>query len=173
MDKLDELIQPEAGKWIALKQAVAEEIHCALPGIVQRFDPAARTADILPALRGRRGGGVWENLPLLLDVPVYFPGGQGLSLSYPVAPGDECLVIFADGCVDAWLAAGGAQNPVNDRRHSLSDGFALVGFHSLQQTPPPLPEGVAFALQVRTQSGWKTALSVDAAGVATLNPSED
>jgi len=43
-----------------------------------------------------------------------------------VNPGDACLVIFADRDIDAWLE-GGNEKP-SGRMHSLSDGFAFVGF---------------------------------------------
>ena len=29
-----------------------------------------------------------------------FPGGGGFALTFPVAAGDECLVVFASRCID-------------------------------------------------------------------------
>ena len=51
-----------------------------------------------------------------------------MPVPFEVNPGDACLVIFADIDIDAWLASGEAEEPLSARRHSLSDGFAFVGF---------------------------------------------
>ena len=69
-------------------------------------------------------------MPILPDVPVVFPGGGGFALTFPVAAGDECLVVFASRCIDAWWQSGGVGEPMEPRMHDLSDGFALVGVRS-------------------------------------------
>ena len=56
-----------------------------------------------------------------------FPRGGGCTLTFPVEAGDECLVIFADRCIDFWWQNGGIQEPVDDRMHDLSDAFCIVG----------------------------------------------
>ena len=56
--------------------------------------------------------------------------GGGYCLTLPIQPGDDCLVVFGDNCMDAWWQSGGVQNQVEKRRHDLSDGFAIVGFRS-------------------------------------------
>lgn len=66
-------------------------------------------------------------LPALLDVPIVLPRAGDYILTLPVQAGDECLVIFADQCIDAWWQNGGVQNPMERRRHDLSDGFAILG----------------------------------------------
>lgn len=106
----------------------------ALPGIIQSFDAVARTAVVQPAInaqvRNLDGSYSWKELPLLADVPVYFPRGGGFVLTFPIAAGDECLVVFASRCIDAWWQSGGTQNQAELRMHDLSDGFAFVGFPS-------------------------------------------
>jgi Phage protein Gp138 N-terminal domain len=65
-------------------------------------------------------------------VPVLTPHGH-LTLiedrdASAVQAGDECLVIFADYCIDAWWQSRGTGNvQLDKRRHDLSDGFALIG----------------------------------------------
>lgn len=56
-----------------------------------------------------------------------------MTLTFPVRVGDECLVVFADRCIDYWWQSGGVQEPVDPRQHNLSDGFALIGPQSQQQ----------------------------------------
>jgi len=95
----------------ALKKEIFSSLHCALPGTVESFDAEKQTAVI-------RLAGI--SLPLLYDVPVFKP------VPFEVNPGDACLVIFADRDIDAWLE-GGNEKP-SGRMHSLSDGFAFVGW---------------------------------------------
>ena len=64
-------------------------------------DPARVTAP--------SGGQQHMPLPLLLDCPVYFPSGGNCTLTFPVQPGDECLVVFASRCIDAWWQSGGVR----------------------------------------------------------------
>lgn len=106
-------------------------IWTALPGIVQSFDAGAVTAVVQPAIQAMvsRPDGEKQavNLPVLLDCPVVFPRGGGCTLTFPVKPGDECLVVFSARCIDAWWQSGGIQLPIESRMHDLSDGFVMVG----------------------------------------------
>ncbi|HDK0301007.1 TPA: translation initiation factor IF-2, partial [Escherichia coli] len=100
-----------------LAQAIMSAMRVSIPGIIQSFDPEAVTAVIQPAIKGvehdASGAEVSVNLPLLVDVPVIFPRGGGCTLTFPVKEGDECLVIFADRCIDFWWQSGGIQEPVD------------------------------------------------------------
>ncbi|KFC07587.1 putative phage protein [Trabulsiella guamensis ATCC 49490] len=113
------------------REATKNQIRVALPGIVQSFDPDAVTAVVQPAIRSveidNDGNRITDNYPLLVDVPVVFPRGGGVTLTFPVKAGDECLVIFADRCIDFWWQSGGVQEPVDDRMHDLSDAFCIIG----------------------------------------------
>ncbi len=108
----------------AIKDEIFSSLHVALPGIVESFDSKNQTVVVQPALRGR------GTLPLLRDVPVFFPGSKETAITWPISPGDECLVIFADACIDGWYASGGSPEPPSPRCHDLSDAFAFVGFRS-------------------------------------------
>ena len=101
----------------ALKRDFFSSLHCALPGKIISFDAETQTAEIQPAVR--LGSLTY---PPLSGVPVFMP------VSFEVNPGDACLVVFADIDVDAWLASGEVEEPLSTRKHSLSDGFAFVGF---------------------------------------------
>lgn len=113
------------------RETTKNQIRVALPGIIQSFDPDAVTAVVQPAIRSvetdNDGNRITKNYPLLVDVPVVFPRGGGCTLTFPVKAGDECLVIFADRCIDFWCQNGGVQEPVDDRMHDLSDAFCIVG----------------------------------------------
>ena len=106
-------------------------IWTALPGIVQRFDPDELTCEVQPAIQGKHikpdGSVEVVNLPLLLDCPVVFPHAGGCSLTFPIKPGDECLVVFSARAIDFWWQSGGIQLPAEPRMHDLSDGFVIPG----------------------------------------------
>ena len=101
----------------ALKQKIFHSLHCALPGNIISFDPETQTASIQPAVK--LGSLLY---PVLTDVPVFMP------IPFEINPGDACLVIFSDIDIDAWFETGEASVPNSPRSHSLSDGFAFVGF---------------------------------------------
>lgn len=130
MDRRERLDDPVEAQRAALDGRQAE-IWTALPGIFQSFDPEALTASVQPAIRGEvtgeTGAARAVDMPLLVDVPVVFPHGGGYSLTFPIRQGDECLVVFASRCIDAWWQSGGIQSPAEARMHDLSDGFAIPG----------------------------------------------
>lgn len=124
----------EEGIETAIRAALALS-WTSLPGQVVSFDPAKQTAAVAPTIQAVAtapdGTRSLVTMPLLLDCPVHFPEGGGAVFTFPVQPGDECLVVFADRCIDSWWQQGGIQPPAEFRMHDLSDGFVFVGFRSL------------------------------------------
>ncbi len=117
-------------------EARLRDLHTMLPGIIHNYDPATQTASVQPAIKRifTEQGGV--NLPLCVDVPVAFPGGGDFYLTFPVKPGDECMLFFSERCIDYWYERGGVQLPAEYRLHDLSDAFAVVGVNSQAQKLP-------------------------------------
>lgn len=125
-------------------EAWQTRIWTALPCVVQAFPSASGLGpmilDAQPTIAGSyltsKGETMVLQMPLLINVPVSFPGGGGVTLTFPVKQGDECLVVFTARCLDAWwqLGAGTAPNPgyvpPDERMHNLSDGVAFVGIRS-------------------------------------------
>lgn len=108
-----------------------KDVHTALPGIVQSFDPERQTAQVQPAIKRIYTTAGPVDLPMCLDVPVHFPRGGDFCITWPVAEGDECLLIFSERCIDRWFVQGNTQEPDEYRMHDLSDAFAIVGFNSV------------------------------------------
>jgi hypothetical protein len=107
-------------------------IWTALPAIVQSYNAAKGTVEAYCALKfeRRQEDGTYAVItpqPLFVDCPVLFPGGGGFTLTFPILPGDEVLMIFASRCIDAWWDMSGVQKQSEFRMHDMSDGFALVG----------------------------------------------
>lgn len=124
---------------LAMQQSWQADIWTALPGIIQSFNAAEKTCVVQPAIKAQAlnpdGTTQWITLPLLLDCPVQFPSGGGYTLTFPLAQGDECLVVFANRCIDAWWQSGGVQVQAELRMHDLSDGMVIAGFSSKPAVP--------------------------------------
>ena len=124
--------------------AFSRSLRVALPARVTKFNAQTQTLEAQPLLTEiTRINGIptVKALPLLVDVPILLPRGGGFSLTFPITPGDECLIVFTDTAFDAWFEKGNVQNQVSRRRHSLSDGFALVGIWSPQRVLPNYSTG--------------------------------
>lgn len=131
-------------------------VWTALPGIIRKVDLAKHTVEVEPAVQAKvsapDGTTSWISIPMLVDVPILWPSGGGYTLTFPVLPGDEALVIFASRCIDSWWQLGGVQVQAELRLHDLSDGFALIGPRSQPRVldPAAIPEGVELRNDART-----------------------
>ena len=141
------------------------QIWTQVPGIIQSYDPTTMTVSVQPAIQGiwykPDGQGINTannvNLPLLIYCPVIFPSGGGCTLTFPLAYGDECVVLISSRCIDNWWAAGAVENgktvpraQAEYRMHDLSDGMCLPGMKSL---PNVLPNVSTTTTQLRTNDG--------------------
>ena len=139
----------------ALRREIFSTLHVAMPGTVIAYDASDGTVSVRPALRrrmssdqvsgslagnnsrvvpGKGSGALSGNMaevpsgqiltaPILPRVPVLLPFSD-----YTPAPGDPCLLIFCDFCLDGFLDTGQPVLPPSPRSHDLSDAFAIVGF---------------------------------------------
>jgi hypothetical protein len=110
-------------------------LRTATPGIIDAVH-ANGTVDVQPAimqvttLDGQRSD---EPLSVLTGVPTifaYYAQTLGLSITLPMRPGDEGLLIVADRSIDNWQVASGVQaaaEPVSPRHHNLTDALFLPG----------------------------------------------
>ncbi len=153
MNRNERIDDPQASLRAAFSDLRAQA-WTALPGIIESYDPAAQTVEIQAGLkvpvRADDGSVTTVELPQLVDCPVQFPSGGNSTLTFPVARGDECLVVFASRCIDAWWQSGGVQELADTRMHSLSDGFALLGFRS---QPRVLANVSTTSAQLRSDDG--------------------
>jgi len=129
-------------------------LRVALPCIVQSFDASKQTCTAQPTLKAKLtnydGTVNLVDYPLLVDVPVQFPSAGGVTMTFPVKAGDECLVIFADRCIDFWWQNGGIQETIDPRKHHLADGIAILGIKSI---PHVIPNISADSMQIRSDDG--------------------
>lgn len=118
-------------QWRQLLWQFSCELRVAIPGIVQSFNPTLQTVTVQVAVRERmlnaQASPINPTLYVLTDVPIVMPSAGIFSLTLPVQAGDECLLIFADCSISQWWQSGEVSDQIDKRRHSLSDGFAIIG----------------------------------------------
>lgn len=153
----------ESDKFRSLTEKIGSELRVAAPGIIQSYNAATNTATVQLAIREKvsqmDGTTADTDLPLLLDCPVMMPRGGGYALTFPLVAGDECLVVFADSCIDAWWQSGGVQNQLEKRRHDLSDGIVIPGLWSQ-------PRNIAVGDGIRlTATAGGASVALTASGV--------
>lgn len=115
-------------------------LRCCIPGVIQQYDPKTNTASIQPAIReeivNEDNTVQYMNLPILVNVPIIFPSCSIGSINMLLKQGDECLVLFSDLSIDNFWKYANVQNPIEVRRHDLSDGIAIPCVLSQPNTKP-------------------------------------
>jgi len=116
---------------------------------VRAFYPETQTADIqINFYRIFLGTpkDTYREYPKLLNCPVAFMFGGDGSLTFPIAAGDSCIVLFNDRDMDAWYAGGQVAAPATLRMHDISDAIAIVGIRSATR---PLSNYVTDGVELR------------------------
>lgn len=152
LENLEEIIR-------AAVEARQAETWTSLPGIVEEVDFKKQTMTVRPAIKSarRKADGTVEHveLPMLKDVPIVFPSGGGMTMTFPIKKGDTVFVSFGSRPIDSHMQSDGVQKQVDARMHSLSDGFAFVGF---RPEPRKLKNVPSDATQVRVDKEDGTAV---------------
>lgn len=148
---------------LAALEGHQSQMWTALPGFIVSFNAAKQTCTVQPTLKcqfeQQDGSFQWVQMPVIQDIPVFFPKGGGATLTFPIAANDECLLVFASRCIDSWWQSGGIQVQADKRMHDLSDAMAFVGFSSVPQVIGSISTTAA---QLRSNDGN---------AVVSLNPS--
>lgn len=167
MNREERLDDPEESLRLALENAQAN-LWTATPGVVSAVNLAAQTVSVQPSIQGTvtapDGSSQLVNLPLLVDVPIVWPRAGGFALTFPIAAGDEVLVVFASRCIDSWWQSGGVGAPAEARMHDLSDGFAILAPTS---QPKKFANVSSANVQLRDTAGT-TFVEITPGGVARV-----
>jgi hypothetical protein len=132
-------------------------MHVCCPAKVVRWDPVKRMIDAQPLIQDvfedEDDATVWlEDKPVVCNVPVVYPCGGRLSITFPLAFGDPVLLVFADESLDKWLSVGGAVplDPLDERHHSVNDAIAIPGVRPFSSPGGTVAEG---CIQIGTDGG--------------------
>jgi hypothetical protein len=116
-------------------------IWTCLPAFVVAYDAIRQTCSVQPTIaiqtvnpQNIGGPPTIINIPVIVDCPVVFPHGGGFSLTFPIQPGDECLLHVSSRCIDGWWGQSGIVQQGDLRMHDLSDCFVMVGPRALPNT---------------------------------------
>lgn len=153
---MSETTTPDLGTVIlAAISARLKNVRVALPGRIESYDATTQQAVVQPLVYegvvDATGVRQAERLPAIAGVPVVFPGGGGFRITFPIAKGDTVLLVFTSSSSDLWKALGGEVDPVDDRRHHISDAIAIGGLHD-------------FAHPLATASTTKMSMGKDGGG---------
>lgn len=102
-------------------------LHTAIPGIIDSFDPATLTASVQVAIKRQLSDGGTETIEVLPKVPVVYPRSDGFSFYYPIKSGDTVQLIFNERGLDNFkLGSGSVEEPSKvPRFHSYMDAVAI------------------------------------------------
>lgn len=168
MDRRERWADMEEAVRLALASARAQS-WTSLPATVTKFNAQACTVSVQPAIGGVRydAAGMPQaiNLPVIEDVPVIFQGGGGMHLTFPIASGDEVLLVFSCRPIDSWWQSGGEQRPASARMQDLSDAFAVPGVMSKRRVITAISET---DVELRSDDGL-SKVAISPAGLVTID----
>lgn len=151
-------VTPELAEVIeAAIESALIDVHTALPGSVESYDPLLQTCNV--QLQVKRtlpkadGSYATESLPVLQNVPVQFSQAGDFFVSMPVQAGDTGLVIFTEMSLDQWRTKGSETSPGDVGRHTLTGAVFVPGLRPLAGTITPIDADVADDLVVGVKGG--------------------
>jgi hypothetical protein len=103
------------------------KVHTCIPGKIESYEPATKKATVKPLIKFKVNN---ETLsyPVIDNVPVVFQGTQNAIITFPISPGDGCLIIFSEQSMENYLSSVGNEvDPGDDRRYSINDAICIPG----------------------------------------------
>lgn len=165
---------------MSLKYALSSELHTMMPGKIVKYYPTSQTADVQPMVQRvywaddavgdvPAGSPVYGRFPLLLNVPVVFPGGSGCVIAFPLGSGDTVQLVFSESSMANFLESG-TEGPQQDiGRHKLGSCVAQPVFIPTSQAPITDTDIVANDKIVLGQAGGVVQIQFDpVAGTVTV-----
>lgn len=155
MDIRERLDDPEEMIRAAL-DAHQAKMWTSAPGRVVSVDLAKQTMSVQLTTKSfvKQEDGTQKavDIPVLQDVPFQWPGGGGMLMTFPVKEGDEVLVNFTSRSPDSWQQSGKDSVPTDASMHSLSNGFAILGFRS-QPNAAKVTDPSSTGAEMRSEDG--------------------
>lgn len=133
----------------------------ALVGEVVTFDGKNRVS-VQPAVKIKTVDGTELQLPIIADIPILFLGSSLFSVTWPVVPGDQVLLVCSQRDISNWKTSGGVVSPASSRRFSASDAIAIGGLSPLTTAP-----SVGTSFKIEGSAGG--VVEIDATGTVTIN----
>lgn len=123
-------VQPDMAFLVDLiRRGALVSTNCHALGTVRSFDSSNQSAQVTLNYK-RVVNGEAKSYPVLADCPTIVMQGGGGRLTFPIEPGDNCLILFNDVNMDTWVSSGNTgAAPTDARSHAFADAIALVGLN--------------------------------------------
>ena len=123
-----------------IEQWVRLNVHTVSVGIVRAYDPNTKRAQVQPALRTLVAATEDEEASSLekrpiLNVPVMWPGGGGITMLHPLAEGDAVLLLFSERGLDAFKQTMKELSDPELRFFEMKDAVAVPWFGTFGINP--------------------------------------
>ena len=122
-----------------IKKAVENrllDVHTAIVARVESYNSEEQTVDVQPQLKrmleGKDGEQVFEELPIIADVPVLFPRAGGFFISFPIKEGDFVQLFFNESPISDWWNQ--EETNIETARHSLGGAVAIPGVYPKEES---------------------------------------
>lgn len=126
----DTIVEPDLEDILNIwKNDTFANLNCVQIGKLEKINDN-QTCEIAIQVKRRIPNEKIAEYPLLVDCPYFVLSGGKSYIDMPIQVGDSCLILFNDRNIDTWWDTENITEPPDKRKHSLSDGFALVGIRS-------------------------------------------
>lgn len=115
-------------------------LNCHHLGTIQSFDAVNQTVQVTINYKKtyfqfqsttQAYVSVLNDYPLLAECPLVIIGGGLARITFPVAVGDQCILLFNDRDIDNWYKGSTTSANQTPRLHAFSDCIALIGPNNL------------------------------------------
>lgn len=104
------------------------DIHTSMPATIVSYDYDKNMAVVQPALKRKfKVNPSATPLPLISNVPVWFPSVGKAHIRFPINAGDEGDIMFQERSIDNFISSGGTVDTNDPRTHHLSDAIFFPG----------------------------------------------
>lgn len=140
----------------------AMKLNTCIPAIVDEFDPTTQRVSAVPAIMAKvvkqNGAVEYIQCPKITNIPVAITKGAGLYITYPIAKGENCTLLFSQRSIDNFLLEGGIQRPFDTdtpqtttiRCMDMTDAMCFPGLITNKET---LGAYATDAIEIRNTAG--------------------
>src|SRR6478735_7105553 len=125
-------------------RSILLDVHTMVPAVTRAYTASMQSGYFLPVVKGSvkdsDGANVYEQRPVIQNVPVRWSRAGGYYEHKPLAAGDHGYLLFSEDCYAQWRVTGEISEPGDLTRHSLSYPIFLPG---AWPDDDPLPDAPA------------------------------
>lgn len=153
-------------------EALQDDLHVSLPGVIESYDTATRTASVVPQMKKKFKAGQTLALPVIHGVPVQFQASSEASISFPLSKGDEGWLVFSERSIDNWMSSGQAELPDDTRRFALEDAVFLPGASSKKNARSGAANGILAEFKKTSLEIQDGSVTISFGGITSIKFSE-